>query len=262
MKNFITLLCLLAVFLIFLSSCSSSKLACPTFTNGSNTSFALKNEKAGRKEATAWKRTGKHTPPLPAATSKPEAQLPAKTATALPINNHGNPTLPPQNAFAGTNNPNAELLTATAPPPVHEAVDQTVAVSASGYKAKRPFAAVRQLRQVKKAVAHFRQNNTFSLPSDSVKNTAVAPPQQATEKVDKMALAGGILAIVGWFVPYIGIIAVVAGVALCIIALKQGTKRKKLARGALIFSGVMLILAIVISVLFLLWLLEGLLSWG
>lgn len=119
MKNISTLLCFPVVILLFFSSCSSSKLACPTFTNGGNTAVALKNEKTGRKEATAWKKTGKQTLPPPVAVAKPEAQPPAKTATALPTNNNGNSSLPPQNAFAATNDYNAGLTAATAPPPVY-----------------------------------------------------------------------------------------------------------------------------------------------
>ncbi|OWY22744.1 hypothetical protein C7N43_14365 [Sphingobacteriales bacterium UPWRP_1] len=261
MKNISTLLCFLVVILLFFSSCSSSKLACPTFTNGNNTSFALKNEKTGRKEATVWKRTGKQTLQPPATTAQPEAQPPAKTATALPTNNNGNPFLPPQNAFAATNDYSAGLTAAAAPPPVYEPVAQTPDVVASGLQVKRPFAAIKQFRQLKKSARQFQQSYLL-LPGDSIKNTATTPQQPTTEKADKQALAGGILAIAGWFVPYVGIVAVIIGVILCIVALKRGTKRKKLARGALIFSGVMFLLAILLSALLLLWLMEGLLVWG
>lgn len=90
------------------------------------------------------------------------------------------------------------------------------------------------------------------MPLDSVKNTAT-PQQQNTDKADKMALAGGILAIAGWFVPYIGIIAVPIGVALCIVALKRGTKRKKFVKRVLIFTGVMLLFTIYVLAVFIDW---------
>lgn len=83
------------------------------------------------------------------------------------------------------------------------------------------------------------------------------------EKTDKIALAGGILAIAGWFVPLIGfmpfiagwfvpligLLAVIAGVVMCVRALKRGTKREKLARGSLIFSGVMFLLFLILVIL-------------
>jgi len=228
------------------ASCSSSaKLACPNFSKGNVTTAAAGN--AHSRQHNLVKRFVRKSNTV----LKKGHDLNAKTEPTF--------APPPDNMFAGADvvslQPSVTMLQPAA----------TVKLPA---RITTPFSAAHSpATPIRKSALKRGKLTDASLffPADSLpkKPTAKKPEPTADQikEADKLAKIGATLSIVGWFLPYLGMLTVIGGLVLLGIAKRKGTSKKRLVKAAFIFNIVMLAIAVIASFLFFYWLLYGVFVW-
>lgn len=238
--------CMLCMVVLLTASCSSSaKLACPKFPKGNVTTAAT--GKTHSPQHNLAKRFVRKTNIV----VKKGHDLNAKTEPTY--------TPPPDNMFAGANVLSLQPSVTMLQPAI--TVNLPAHITVPSAPARPPSTPLR-----KSALKRGKLTDPLLFfPADSLpKKPTVKKPEPTADQIkeaDKLAKIGATLSIVGWFLPYLGMLTVIGGLVLLGIAKRKGTSKKRLVKAAFIFNIVMLAIAVIASIVFFYWLIYGVFVW-
>lgn len=235
MKNLFPFLLILVLVLQFFASCSSSKLACPTFNSDNSNSF-VSNKGKDKQADVVWKRI---TPGQKSATFISANEVPQNNPSQVVATV---PTLPTLNNSTELFADAGEMPSTAALSSPNRYLNQSASVvSQNEVEEKATSVKNKQLQRIENMMLKKMPKTMAKVEKRQAKYKAIQVEAVAAgrnSRADKFAIAGGVLGILSLVLPYLGLAAAICGVVLGVLALKQGTSRRGLAIAGIICGAI------------------------